>query len=318
MKNFRIGICDRDVSYAASLVNALNAEKKQQFSCVAFSSMRAVDEYLKVDTLQLLLTDDWRECEKVAAEGNSNEQGQETWSYHGVNALLLTEDSVCSAQGAEIAKYQRVDRLVKILVQKSLLQTRFKLTKTELVAVYSPLGRGGVTRFAKAIALSDNAGLYVGMENFQDTEHNNDLFFLVKTKSPDLQEALTSAIHSEEGVFSLYGASTFLDARDVTRADMKYLLTQLLQTRRFSKIVFDFGSAAIEDLSILSCFDHIYIPKLSDEGANAKLLKFDQLLARMGQKNLTLKMREVILPDVPFDHPDMIRSVWEAEKNDAW
>ena len=58
--------------------------------------------------------------------------------------------------------------------------------------------------------------------------------------------------------------------------------------------------------------------KLSDEGANAKLLKFDQLLARMGQKNLTLKMREVILPDVPFDHPDMIRSVWEAEKNDAW
>ena len=35
MKNFRIGICDRDVSYAASLVNALNAEKKQQFSCGA-------------------------------------------------------------------------------------------------------------------------------------------------------------------------------------------------------------------------------------------------------------------------------------------
>lgn len=56
MKKYRIGICDSDAVYTVKFMEYINSRKNPVISAVAFTSIRAVSDYLKNNELDLILS----------------------------------------------------------------------------------------------------------------------------------------------------------------------------------------------------------------------------------------------------------------------
>ena len=140
----------------------------------------------------------------------------------------------------------------------------------------TPIGRSGKTRLAKQLASCDEVrgGIYIGMEDFSDRERalRSKILYLLKIKSPELGGAIDREVLSEGAFHALYITGTYIDSRIVSSEDVALLRDSLLDTGRFSTIVFDIGGAAIDGPEVLSAFDRIYMPTI-DVPRESDLLK---------------------------------------------
>ena len=93
--------------------------------------------------------------------------------------------------------------------------------------------------------------------------------------------------------------------------------TSLLQLGRFTTIVFDIGTAAVSDISILECFDRLYVPVLRDEVSKAKFEVFLKLLKDMDKRQIITGMTTVDVPDVDYDSSEMVKKLWEIKRDDG-
>jgi hypothetical protein len=175
------------------------------------------------------------------------------------------------------------------------------------------LGRCGKTRLAKALNKENGVkdGLYVAMEDFGTNPERleNRILYLIKSKSPELEEAIAEGIHFENGVQVLNLSSTYLDTHDVSFEDIEVLKASLLKQGNYSQIVFDIGSAAFTDLRILAAFEYIYMPVLEDDLSEKKLMVFEKLLKEVGLRNILTRITKVALPDVDEDSDEMKREI---------
>ena len=73
MKTYRVGVCDSDLEYAAAIMDYSNENKESGIKMTMFSSMKALAQYLSVQDLDLILTDDISRCEKVDGESFFND-----------------------------------------------------------------------------------------------------------------------------------------------------------------------------------------------------------------------------------------------------
>ena len=321
MREYTVGICDREVRFASSLmdhINYGNGSKKEggmSIKAVAFSSMQAVADYLSVSDLDLLLTDDISGCE-------SGEVGYQTM---GVPVIRLTEerfDSVYSPDSPEIYKYQNVS-VIEEKIRHSLKPAISTVLPYRSACVYSPLGRCGKTNFAKALtAVSENSRkLYVGMEEFSDAEGfcSSDILYLLVTDSENIREEMLRRIISDSGISVLYASGAYLDIRSVFKSDMEKFIRIIQSLEMYNGYVFDFGSAVLEDMSILDIYDVIYMPILKDAVSRRKVENFYKILKTQELRVIRRKIVEVEPPDVEWFSPAMkgyaeevIRSVRRA------
>ena len=317
MKTYRVGICDADLDYATALMDYINAAPEKRLRVIAFSGINAVKDYLSVQDLDLLLTDDITDCD----------EGDEGLSLQSVRVIPLSEYRDCadgwrdeSSQEAYIYKYQNAQMIIRslssFLTQRS--QNRRQISRT--IAVYSPLGRCGKTRLAGTIAANDEVrgGLYVSMETFGERPDllDSNIFYLIKSESPELEEVISRQIELDNGIYRLYLSSSFLDTRDVSFEDMEMLIKCLLKSGRFTSLVFDIGSAAIADMRILSLFDQIYMPVLSDDVSIRKVEVFTKLIKAMGVRNILTRLVKLELPDAEENSSEMVAALWKA-RNDG-
>lgn len=291
MKAWRIGICDQDIGFASGLMDYINAKDDFPASAVAFSGMAAVKAYLTAEGLDLILTDDGRCCRE--AEG-------ELW-FAEVRVLMLTEDLPEKEEKERrkaVFKYQSAGKLCREIGNYLRPSLGTAAGPGTVTAFYSPVGRAGCSTLAKAWAggAADGTGLYISMENFVEKNRYvpSDLLFLIKTKSPDVTEALLR-LQPVEGLWTVYVAGTYADLRDVSKRDLSALITVLLSSGRWSRIVFDIGSAALPDPGILDCFDDIRMPEPAENDIPAwqKTEMFLSYLEETGQEKLRRKIRMV-------------------------
>ena len=316
MKTYNVGLCDKDLDYVSQLMDYVNSRRDMGIYVTAFTGMSEVEAYLKVQDLDMVVTSDTSSCEET----------EEGYLYQDVKVAQLTEYKEyprgwknTNENLRYIFKFQRADLITDEI--KGLLDTKTTVRDIHgFYAVYSPLGRCGKTRLAKALARDDEVrgGLYVAMEDFcQDLESlDNNLLYLLKSNSPELEEAVSSGIRTEKGFHSLILSGVYMDTHDVTLEDMERLKTCLLKPGRFTSIVFDIGSAALGDLRILNLFDRIYMPVIDDEVSVKKLEVFKKLLKDMGQRGLMTKMIQTQVPDVDLDSSEMERTLWRLEQEE--
>ena len=171
MKTFRVGICSSDPDYSVGLMDYINADTALGINAVMFSSMQAAGEYLEIEDMDLILTEDISKCS----------DSQDHLEFCGVRVAELSDNQLVdsrrcvSGEEAYIYKYQPVSVICKLIKKELLVGTSNSRRVAECIAVYSPLGRCGKTRLAKTLAGYDEVrgGLYIGMEDF--SEHMNSM-----------------------------------------------------------------------------------------------------------------------------------------------
>lgn len=312
MKSYKVGICDRDMDFATALMDYINANAALGISVIAFSGMQAVRDYIVANDMDLLITDSIQECEET-------EKGRIFCDIKVTEFSEYPEKFQGTLPGnAYIYKYQPVSAICK-LIQRQLIDEERNVRKiSECIGVYSPVGRCGATRLAKGLAGYDEVrgGLYIGMENYSDNIRSleSSVLYLLKIKSPELTEALMTNIINEAGVNCLYTAGSFLDTKDITQNDFVLLKEELLKSGRFTSLVFDMGSAAISDISILRCFDKIYMPVLTDGTSIRKIEIFLKILKEQGYRDVIRKITRV---DVPAGGSnEIVKTIWNLNKEE--
>ena len=296
-----IGICDKDMDYAISLMDGINHYGRDEFRACAFSNVEQLYAYLEKDELDMVLSN--REID-------------------GVRCIFLSENPDTKKKGVSesnaIFKYQSILVILKeirILFKPAELSVR---NRCRSIAVYSPLGRCGKTGLAKALAAMDEVrgGLYVSFENFLGEKNgpDTDLLYLLKQGSTDLSTALTEAICQEPDFSALYASGAYIDTHDVLKDDIDRLSKELTGLGKFSTICYDIGSAAFVDMSIFGCFDLIYLPVLTDETSVIKLKRFRQLMTAVGMQEEFSRCIEIQVPDVDYRNAEMVQAIWQASR----
>ena len=319
MKTFRIGICSSDPDYGVGLMDYINADTSLGISAVMFSNMKAAQEYLEIEDMDLILTEDMSECIK----------SQTKIEYCGVRVAELsdypiTETSIYSSgEEAYIYKYQPVSVICKLIRKELLAFTGSNRNVAECIAVYSPLGRCGKTRLAKTLAGYDEVrgGLYIGMEDFCTNMNSmtSNILYLLKSRSSELGEAINTELVTEFGIRNIYPSGSYMDTRDISKDEMKTLLDALLKTGRFTSIVCDVGGAVFGDLSILDLFDRVFMPVLNDQQSIKKLELYMKYMKETGNQNVLRKTKTVHVPDVEIGSDELIKTAWRLMNgNEEW
>lgn len=316
MRTYKVGLCDADLDYCGALMDYINAHRDMGMTVTLFTGMDEVREYLEVHDLDLIVSSD-----------NSLFSDTDDGSFYmDVKACYLTDYrqtpggwQIDKNRYPSIYKYQRVE-LICAEIRALISEKKDVRELHSIYAVYSPLGRCGKTRLAKALVHDDGVrgGLYVSAQDFgEDPEMiDNNLLYLLKSGSPELEEALSSEIHLENGFHSLCISPIYMDMRDVTVDDMERLKASLLKPGKYTTLVFDLGSAVLSDMRILSGFDKIYMPTLSDDVSIRKISVFEKMLKDMGLRSLMTKIQKVYIPDVDENSSEMERVLWKIKGQD--
>lgn len=318
MKTYKVGVINKDLDYAGALMDYVNSKQNLGIRLLLFSGIRAVRDFISVDNLDLIITDDLQDF-------SITENG---FDYMGIKTMVFYEygsdlDGVESYENESsyIYKYQKVENICKQMKGKLRIEKKDLRKVTSCIGVYSPLGRCGKTTLAKALAVNDEVrgGLYVAMEDFGTdvSDLGNDLLYLVKTRSTRIEEVLVQQIKLEDELHVLHLSGTYMDSHDVNVSDLEVLRTSLLQLGRFSTIVFDIGSAAVMDMSVLEGFDRVYVPVLRDEVSVSKFEVFIRLLKDMDKRQLITSLITVDVPDTDYKSSEMIKKLWELRRDEG-
>ncbi len=283
MRTCRIGICSRNPEYGASLMMALKRISAGKIEAMVFSRPEVLSECIPVQEMDLLVLDGW---EKEVLGQDAEDAG--------IPVCILTEQP----SGEGIFKYRPVREICKDLLMKAKKGRDVSSRPSGCIAVFSPLGRCGKTALARALlrAGSEQDGLYIGMEEYADRVVHSEVLYLVKQRSPDLYEAVLRETISDDGLQILYVSGIFSELRDVQRGDLEWLHEQLLQPGRYRTLVYDVGGASLQELSLLTLFERIYMPVLTDPVSQAKIqaareqlrsMKLGEVLRRLCAVELT-------------------------------
>ena len=315
MKIFQVGICDSDIDYAVNLMDGINERRDGKICCKAFSAVGAMRDYLAAADLDLILTSDTSECEKTGDGFTFLDVPVWRLSDEKENENGWTDVDACFC----IYKFGRLSDICETLDRELSASKKNHVRLGECVAVYSPIGRSGKTRLAKQLASCDEVrgGIYIGMEDFSDCERalRSKILYLLKIKSPELGGAIERELIPEGAFHALYVSGTYIDSRVVSAEDIALLRDSLLDTGRFSTVVFDIGGAAFSGPEVLGAFDRIYVPIIDDEISNRKISCFLEQLRSMGQRKLLTKLRRVVLPNAEVGSTEMITAVWDLQNS---
>lgn len=313
MKKYQVGICDSDIEFTVNLMDSLNGNESGKICCKAFSTLPAIRDYLAADDLDLIITGDISECEMT----------EDGITFMDVPVWVLSEERKDQSGWTEvnptvfIYKYGGVTAFYETIIRNLSASKPSSRRMGELIAVYSPVGRSGKTRLARQIAALDEVrgGIYIGMEDFSDRKEalGSKILYLLKIRSPELAGAIEKEVVSEGTYHALYVTGTYMDSRIVLAEDIRFMTDRLLDTGRYSTVVFDIGGAALENLEVLNSFDRIYMPSLEDETSNRKVSCFYELLRSTGQRKLLTKIKSVLLPDAEVGSAELMSAVWGLE-----
>lgn len=260
--SYRIGIWDRDTVYSCGLMEYLNSRTKNLFKATAFSGEVALREYLCTKDLDLLIID----------EGFKD-------ADFGVPVMYVSENRRLCNDDINIYKYQSVQNIadkLKLYLGKGDVEQG----GCGIYGVYSPLGRCGKTTLAKAICRHSGNSLYINMEEYPgdvDMSGNSNVFlYYLANNNPEAIKLIENIQADEAGIKCLLGVNSYMDIRQISYDNMRWLVDMIKVNMDFAKAVFDIGQAVLMEMSILSVFDKVIVPVLEDDISAKKLQLFEK------------------------------------------
>ena len=286
------------------LMNYINGDYENPIFAIAFSSKEKLLDYLKENELDVLL---------ISEEALEYEDIEKHTSR--LNVVRLTKEHEKRKENNYIYKYSKAETIQSEIIRAyKAAEADSKSDLFRTVAVISPIGRSGKTELSKAICCLDEVrgGLYVGMEAYgeyteTDLHNMSDIVYLIKIRSEEITEYLEKYIISENGFAGIASSKTYLDIKELDKADMDWFIKVLIKWGRYTSIVFDVDGAALSDISILALFDDVIVPVLRDKTSENKLRSFRHLLEVNELGKTAGRLKEVEVPNVLYDNTEMLK-----------
>ena len=161
-----------------------------------------------------------------------------------------------------------------------------QLDSERIFGVYSPIPRPEVSAFARTMAAS-NGWIYFGMQPYGhfEEETNDLLLFYIREHKEDILEYFLAEQQEMEGCSGFFGASCYLDYKELSTKDYVWFFKKLKEMDR--KIIFDIGIMSAPDLEFFGLFDHIFIPLMREDLGCVEYQKFKKQMRKYGIWNQT-------------------------------
>ena len=304
MKKQIFAVCDLEADYARNFMEYLNRRNNLPFEVQAFTSVESLVAYAQKTHVELLLISVDAMCREV----RELDIGK---------VVILTEGSRPEELDmyAEVYKYQSSAEIIREVMacygeERDVfpIQSPALKKKTELLGVYSPLGRCLQTSFAWTMAQilsEERAVLYLNMEEysgFEELMHQkfsctlSDLLYYVRQKSPGIILKLNSMIQNVGKLDFVPPVQLPEDIRETAWKDWEYLFQELLLHGSYDVIVVDMGNGTEELFQLLELCKFIYMPVCTDLISQSKLQQFENLLDTRGYSHLLEKTVKMSLP----------------------
>ncbi len=293
--SYRIGILNQDKKYSYGLMEYLN-NSDYQFKAIAFSGELPLRDYLRTQKLEFLLIDE--ELKNLDVD---------------VPFIYVSEQRVDSEEGY-IYKYQSMSAIAKKLMLY-INKGHTDLQNLSVYGVYSPLGRCGKTTLAKEICKHHKNSLYINMEEYPediDTSTNSEVFwYCLANYNPEILNLVEQLKEDFEGNKNILGVSFYQDLRHINMNNMSWFVNMVKSNMNFKRVVFDIGQGVLMDMNILSSFDRVIVPTLSDEVSLKKLQLFRDNIAL--KENVASKVTYLPLSEADIYYTDFSEIIEREE-----
>ncbi len=291
---YKIGLCDKDIGYTRGVMEYINKQIDSPVRVAAFSSEDALEEYLKDNSLDLIVLGE----EKNIIEAN-------------VPIVRISEKK---GRHKSIFKYQNgeeiLGQILEILKEKELQ----KQMTSFFYAVYSPVGRCGKTNFSLGLCNLFKDSLYINFEAYSGidkkelsyiAEAGDKFIYYLVSQNNHILELLDSIPMSKSG-FKVVSGNTALDVvTQITKEDIRWFYRLLKENGSYKCIIFDMGCCGLADMGILGEFQKVYIPILEDKTSKIKLESFNNIMEQEGCCNL----QYIKVPDATYDNQVMTQFI---------
>lgn len=297
-------VCDLEVEYAYHFMEYLNRKKTLPFEIRVFTSSEKLCEFARDHPIELLLISDAAMCREVEEQ----DIGQVMILSGGVKNPGLE-------QYPSIYKYQSSAQVVREVMARygeehgsdpAPIQVMKK--ETELIGIYSPVGRSMKTTFALTlgqILAKKKAVLYLNFEEYSGFEYLfehvyeetlSDLLYYLRQGNPNFIIKLNSMIQTINNLDYLPPASSPGDIQCTAYEEWVLLLQKIVDTSNYEVVIADFGDGVSQMFRLLNQCTRIYMPVRNDPMSQAKIQQFENLL-RISQGETALeKIQKIRLP----------------------
>ena len=286
MKKNIFAVCDLEVDYAYNFMDYLNQKKGIPFEIQAFTTAESLMAFAREKHIELLLISQKAMCKEI----KDLDVGKVVILSEGVHPPELD-------QYPSVYKYQSSAAVVREVMacygeEKAMIPAQFPVLKkkTEVLGVYSPVGRCLKTSFALTlgqILARDRPVLYLNLEEYSGFEglmgknfsHNlSDLLYYVRQENQNLTLRMQAMIQSVGNLDYIPPVQTPEDIRGTSWKDWERLLQEIIMHSPYETMVLDIGQGVEETFQMLEMCSRIYMPVLSDTVSKCKIAQFEKLL----------------------------------------
>ncbi|NCB91768.1 MAG: hypothetical protein EOM40_04245 [Clostridia bacterium] len=340
-------VCDLEVDYAYHFMEYLSRKKNIPFEVRVFTSAATFLEFAKEHPVELLLISEKAMCREVqqqeigqimilsegvvsengigknmqinASGGGSGIVGSEQENeikndlYNGMNSEM--GNSILSQQYPSIYKYQSSDKVIREALacygekrkgMPRLLQVQ--KNKTELIGIYSPVGRTMKTTFALTLGqmlARNSAVLYLNLEEYSGFEYllgqtyeqtMGDLLYYLRQDVPNLMLRMSGMIQTMNNLDFVPPVLSPGDIQHTSLQEWLRLLQQIIDQSSYETVILDFGDGVEELYQLLEQCTRIYMPVRSDPVSQAKIKQFEDSVEKSGCSRVMDKLNKIKLP----------------------
>ena len=265
MRKQVVALMDSEESYTVRFMDYVNRKKSAPFEVRAFTRKEQLKQFLEDHYVELLLI-----SERDAGEETENLPA-------GMTVLLTTDASGSHAGRPAVNKYQSVSEVMREIVQIYSNKERSSpgiviKPRTNVIGVFSPVGRCGKTSFALALCMllgRKKASLYVNMESCPGLPgelpsaggHDlSELIYYIRQDDPNLKGKLLAAIAESPQISLIPPCTQAEELFSVTGPEWKKLLQVIRTETPYEAVVLDLGELPHLIPELLSECDEIYVP----------------------------------------------------------
>ncbi|MDO4519039.1 MAG: hypothetical protein Q4B47_01890 [Eubacteriales bacterium] len=290
MKKNIFAVCDLEGDYASNFMNYITQKKSVPFEIHAFTTVEKLIAFGQKMPIELLLI-----------SGNAmNAKVKEL----NIGKIIILSEGVHAPeldQYPSVYKYQSSANVVREVMAcygeertSALAELPILKKTTEILAVYSPLGRCLKTSFALAlgqILAKEKGVLFLDLEgrsgfeellkingSLQNTPNLTDLLYYVRHGTPNLIFKISSMIRNIQHLDYIPPVINPVDVHEVSSEDWERLLDEIEYRSSYEYMVIDVGNDVDDPIPILNRCSKIYMPVLSDVISAAKITQFENYL----------------------------------------
>lgn len=303
MNNGLIAIMDTEEAYAVKLAGYFKEKSGLGYNVQVFTDINSFLAFDQTNYTDILIISE--ACGDYAA--NLINTGQVYILSEGSIDISLTEYS-------SIYKYQSAENIIREVMTNYAStgstgnRVSIPTVSTDVISVYSPIGRCGKTTFALVLGCllaKKNNTLYISLEEYSGmtlytgtwpTGDLSDLLYFYRQNPCNLDKKLLSLSHSLHGLDYIPPIHFSLDLKYMDGEDWHNFIRDMIAAGRYQNIILDISDSTVDIFELINMSDIIYFPVLDDAVSLEKINNFKYIASKLGRDGFFSRLREIRLP----------------------